>query len=124
MPIAVWNTEDTERHDLKTALPDGYVILRRMTYGQIVQRRALTKLSLEMSKGNKKDFKGEMALASVEINNFEYAHCIVEHNLQKADGSLLNLASPVDLQLLDPRVGQEIEKLISDMNNFEEDEGE
>lgn len=126
MPIAVNNIEDTKRFDLKSAPPDGFVVLRRMTYGQVVQRRALMKLSMEMSggKGRKGDFKGEMAMASVDINNFEFKHCIVEHNLEKADGVLLNLASPVDLQLLDPRVGQEIEGYITQMNNFEAEEGE
>jgi len=125
MPIAVNNTEDTQRFDLKSAPPDGFVVLRRMTYGQVVQRRALMKLSMDMSgKGRNKDFKGEMAMASVDINNFEFKHCIVEHNLEKSDGVLLNLASPVDLQLLDPRVGQEIERYITSMNNIESEEGE
>lgn len=120
MPIAVTNLEDTERKDLTTAPPDGFVVLRRMSYGQIVQRRALMKLSVASSKGSK-DFKGEMAMASAEINQFEFAHCVVDHNLTKADGSKLNLGSPVDLNLLDPRIGQEIEKYINEMNNLDED---
>lgn len=125
MPIAVNNTEDTITFDLKSAPPDGFVTLRRMTYGQIVQRRALMKMSMDMSgKGKNRDIKGEMAMASVEINNFEFKHCIVDHNLEKADGTKLNFGSPVDLQLLDPRVGQEIEKYITQMNQFEVEEGE
>lgn len=123
MPIAVSNVEDTQRFELQSAPPDGFVTLRRMTYGQIVQRRALMKLTMEMGRG-KNDTKGEMALASEEINNFEFKHCIVDHNLEKADGTKLNLGSPVDLRLLDPRVGQEIEKYISEMNNLKDDEGE
>ena len=123
MPKVQNNIDETERYDLKSALPDGYVVLRRLTYGQVIRRRALTKLSMAMEKGNK-DFKGEMALGSVEINNFEFATCIVEHNLEKNDGTKFNFANPVDLQMLDPRVGTEIELFISKMNNLDEDEGE
>ena len=123
MPKAQNNLDETERFDLKSCPPDGFVVLRRLTYGQVIKRRALTKFSMAMEKGNK-DFKGEMALASVDINNFEFANCVVDHNLTKNDDTKFNFASPVDLQLLDPRVGQEIETLISKMNNLDEDEGE
>jgi hypothetical protein len=121
MPVATVNTGDTERHDLKTAPPDGYVVLRRMTYGQTLERRALMKLSIHTQKG-KKDLTGEMAMANRRIQEFEFRYCIVEHNLTDNQERLLNLADPVVLQTLNPRVGQEIESIISDMNNFEEDE--
>lgn len=121
MPKAVANVQETERHNLKT-LEGGYVELRRMTYGQVVQRRSLMKMSVTSAKG-RKDTIAEMAMASSEIAQFEFAHCIVDHNLEKEDGSKLNLSSPVDFALLDPRVGQEIEELISEMNNLEDDEG-
>jgi hypothetical protein len=120
MPAAVSIITEIEHHDLKS-LPDGYVKLRRMTYGQVVQRRALTKLSLNMQ-GRNKDFKGELAMASKEVALFEYSHCIVEHNLEDVDGRPLNLSNEVDFDKLDPRVGQEIETLIGKMNNFEEDD--
>lgn len=119
MPKAVANVVDTERHELKS-LEGGFVELRRMTYGQSVQRRAMLKLSLT---GKGKSFAGEMAMASEEITRFEFTHCIVDHNLEREDGTKLNLASPVDFASLDPRVGQEIEELISNMNDMEDDEG-
>ena len=125
MPIAVNDPNETQKFELKSC-PEGYVVLKRLTYGQIVQRRTMMTMSLAMGKKNDKnaEAKGEMALASVEVNNFEYANCVVEHNLEKADGTPLNLKSPVDLQFLDPRIGQEIELHISEMNNFEAAEGE
>lgn len=122
MPRATANTEDFERHELKSC-PDGFVNLRRMTYGQVVQRRALMKLSVATSKGSK-DFKGEMAMANEEIARFEFSHCIVDHNLEDETGRKLNLASVSDFNKLDPRIGQEIEGLISDMNDFNEDDEE
>lgn len=116
MPRAVVNTEETERHDLKSC-PEGFVTLRRMTYGQVVQRRALSKLSLLME--GKKNVTGELAMASKEVSLFEFAHCIVDHNLEDATGRRLNLSLEVDFNQLDPRIGQEIEGFISDMNNFD-----
>lgn len=124
MPKAVANINDTEQHDLKTAPPDGYVVLRRMTYGQVVQRRALLKMSVTADRGKGRSFAGEMAMANEEVSRFEFQHCIVDHNLTDDDEKKLNLSSPVDFQRLDPRVGQEIEQLISDMNNFDEEDYE
>ena len=118
MPSAV-RSAATDRKELKS-LPDGFVVLQRMTYGQVVERRALMKLSLQMSGKANKDFKGEMAMASVEIQRYEFQHCIVDHNLEDDTGRKLNLNSANDFGILDPKVGQEIEKYIGDMNNFDD----
>lgn len=118
MPRATVDVESTERHELKTC-DGGFVVLRRMTYGQVVQRRALTKLSL-LTQGRSRSVTGELAMASKEVTLFEYTHCIVDHNLEAADGRKLNLGVETDLDQLDPRIGQEIEGYIADMNNFEE----
>jgi hypothetical protein len=121
MPVAVRNN-DTERFDLKT-LPEAFVVLRKMSYGQILQRRALMKISFQ-SRGKSKDVEGEIAMANRKVNLFEFQHCVVEHNLEKVEGTLLNLSSEVDVDSLEPKVGQEIEKLIEKMNNLDEDDDE
>lgn len=121
MPKAVVTTTN-ERRELKT-LPEGFVELRQMTYGQIVQRRSMIKLSFTSSKQNK-DFRGEMAAANQEVTMFEFKHAIVDHNLEDENGNKLNLGVATDFAKLDPRVGQEIEKYISEMNNFEDDDQE
>lgn len=120
MPVAVSMTEDVTRKDLKTCA-GAWVDLRPMTYGQVVQRRALSKLSILSQKGSGKSFQGEMAMASKEITQFEFSHCIVDHNLEDLDGRKLNLNTAADFDRLSPKVGQEIESLISEMNNFDED---
>jgi len=122
MPNATVNIGETTTLELKS-LPGGEVVLKKMSYGETLQRRAILKLTLEMSgKGKSADIKGELAMASEAVNQFEFAHCIVDHNLEDDAGRKLNLNSAQDLARLDPRVGQEIEKKISDMNNFEEDD--
>lgn len=121
MPVAVRST-DTEKFDLKT-LPGAFVVLRKMSYGQILERRSLTKLTFA-SQGRSKNVEGEIAMADRKVNLFEYRNCVVEHNLERIEGQLLDLKNPADVESLDPQVGQEIEKLIEDMNNFEGDEDE
>lgn len=120
MPQATVDVESTQKFDLKT-LPEGFVVLRRMSYGQVLQRRMFTKLEIESS-GKSRDFRGEMAMTNVKVTAFEFQHCVVDHNLEDKDGRKLDLTKPADFNKLDPRVGQEIEGYISEMNNFEEDE--
>lgn len=126
MPIATANVVDTERKELKS-LAGAFVVLRRMTYGQIVDRRALMKLSVSGNQKDKNSIQGEMAMANRQITAFEYRHCVVDHNLEKeVNGATvkLNLGDAEDMNLLDPRVGQEIEQYINDMNNFEDEDQE
>lgn len=126
MPIATANVVDTERKELKS-LAGAFVVLRRMTYGQIVDRRALMKLSVSGNQKDKNSIQGEMAMANRQITIFEYRHCVVDHNLEKeVNGATvkLNLGDAEDMNLLDPRVGQEIEQYINDMNNFEDEDQE
>lgn len=120
MPRATVNIESTEKFDLKT-LPEAWVELRRLSYGQVLQRRMFTKLEFE-SGGKNKDFRGELAMANAKVTEFEYRHCIVDHNLEDNEGNKLDLSKASDFNRLDPRIGQEIESYISEMNNFEEDE--
>lgn len=122
MPVAVANMEEFERVDLKSC-PGGFVLLRRLSYGQSVKRRAMMKLSL-LTDSKDTGLAGEMAMASLEVTHFEYSTCIVEHNLERAEGELLNFHAPVDVDSLDPRIGQEIDVHISRMNNFDDKETE
>lgn len=121
MPNAEVNLGDIIHHELKS-LPEGYVDLRRMTYGESVQRRAMMKLQLESS-GRSKNFSGELALASVNMTVFDFARCVVDHNLEDSTGRKFNLGSESDLVKLDPRVGQEIEVELAKLNDFEDEEG-
>jgi hypothetical protein len=119
MPRATVDVESTTKKDLKSC-PEGFVVLRRMSYGQILQRRMFTKLEVGGSGG--KDFRGELAMANAKITEFEFAKCIVDHNLEDAGGRKLDLTKASDFNMLDPQIGQEIEEYITEMNNFEVDE--
>jgi hypothetical protein len=121
MPLAVTNQEG-ERHELKS-LPGAYVVLRRLTYGQKLKRLEVSsKMTVAMGKG-KGDTKGELDMMQFAATFFDFQRCITEHNLEKdTNGTLLNFTSQQDFLILDPRVGDEISKLLDKMNNFEDDE--
>lgn len=120
MPKAVVDLEATERKELQTCPPDGFVLLRRMSYGQKLQRQSMAmKTSIAGSKG-----KTEMNLETMqqETTAFEFRHCIADHNLEDENGLKLDFNNPANVFRLDPRTGEEISEYIGEMNNYEETE--
>ena len=145
MVIATASAE-TIHHDLKS-LPGGWVEARRLTYGEKIQRRAMVsnmkiKMQDRKKKGGDDTTEGEMNLVNELATHFDFQKCIIEHNLEAEitgpqlvegdpDGTppaqtrKLDLTQPSDIKKLDPRVGEEIDTWLSELNNFDEDdEGE
>lgn len=122
MPRATVDQSPGEKIDLKSC-PGGYVILQRLSYGQKIARRELsTQLTMDIGKkAAKKDPRAELAMLQQASTMFDYSHCLVDHNLEDASGNKLNLHNAHDVNSLDPKVGEEIETLIDDLNNFEEE---
>lgn len=119
MPKAVVNFSETEKFPLKT-LPEGYVVLRRLSYGQKLERQSMaTRLSMT---GQGKTAQMNMDMMQQEVTAFEFKHCITDHNLEDENGQKLDLKNKVNIFRLDPRVGEEIETYIDRLNNFEESE--
>jgi hypothetical protein len=119
MPNAIVDPSYTEEFPLKSLPPDGFVKLRRMTYGEYLQRRAMVAKMTVSSNKNSKDFEGEMALANKKVTELEFRLCIVDHNLEDENGNKLPLAQVATMDRIDPRVGEEISTLIDKMNQFE-----
>ena len=113
---------NTEHKDLKS-LPGGFVDIKRMTYGQKLERQGMIRIQFGMSRQRQSDVKGEMEMANKIATQFEFKNCIVDHNLTDENDNKLDLSNPVVIDNLDPRVGEEINTLISEINNFEEDSG-
>jgi hypothetical protein len=122
MPRATVDTSSTERKDLLTC-EGGFVELRRMSYGQMLERRSMAaNLKVPMA-GRAQDREGVMKLMDAAVTLYEFSHCIVDHNLEDESGRKLNFANEADIKKLDPKIGEEIDSYISSMNNFEvEDE--
>ena len=130
MPVATVDPNATRRFDLETAPPDGYVVVRKMSYGQYLHRRDMAaKMMVEAPRGKRSDMKATVDMVQTATTLYEFQKCIVEHNLEHREPNgterPLNLTDAKDFSLLDPLVGQEIQKWISELNQFqkEDDEG-
>lgn len=119
MPIAVVQGEP-DRFELKTC-PEGYVTIKRMTYGEKLTRRKFnSKMEMEMNKGG--GAKSTIDMFNERIELFDFANCIVEHNLTDVDGRQLNFKNPEDVKQLAGKIAEEIGTYIDKVNNFEDDD--
>ena len=130
MPRATSNNAETERLELKT-IEGGYVVARRLTYGEKLQRRQMVSNMRIGGSKKSKDFEGEMNLVNEQATAFDFQRCIVDHNLTKPNPSSpddestdlpLDFSKLADIKSLDPRAGEEIDNWLSELNNFEEDD--
>lgn len=134
MPLAIV-MEEPDRRDLKSC-PGGYVMLQRMSYGQKLERRKYnSKMELEMQRGGG-NAKSTIDIFKEEMELYDFAHCIVEHNLTKfvnkntgqpcelddPDGveMPLDFLKPADVKMLASRIAEEISTAMDNLNNFEE----
>jgi hypothetical protein len=120
------------RRELKTAPPDGFVMLRRLPYDEILKRREMaTKLTMPQTsnrRGRRRDKQEPEEKINIELiqlitREYEFANCIVDHNLT-IDGNSVDFSNPkLAFKLVSPEVLQEIELYLSELN-METDEDE
>lgn len=133
MPNVTINAEDYQKFDLKSAPPDGFVMLRPLPYSMLITRRdkALKmRMIQQRTKRNQKPQAEEQVIDLEQMGDwstqFDFTYCIGEHNLTDVSGALLQFNDQrqiaMTLRSLDPRVGSEIEKFIDQLNNPEDDE--
>ena len=127
MPNATVSLELGEKINLKS-LEGAYVRLKSMPFGKKLERRdKATRMSMMMEAENrKKGKKDEPTEVKLDILNrwstaFDFAQCIGEHNLTDDNDKPLDLSNPDVLDILDPRVGTEIEALIADLIGDDEE---
>lgn len=117
MPVATRMTE-TVRRELKSCPPDGFVVLRQLSYDEMLERRDGASQIL-MGQGVQTDGNPQMAIKVLNkwSNSYTFPRCIVEHNLTNADGVALDFAKPDQVfRFLNPKVGAEIEAYIDELN--------
>ena len=115
-----------ERFDLET-LPKteeeegGFVLIRRLSYGEKLQKdQEAMKMRFDMSTaGDSKAMDAEIAMISELATLNEFQKCIMDHNLQDDNGVRLDLTKLENIRQLDPRVGDEINQLMQQLNDFE-----
>lgn len=114
MPRATVASE-TEKFELKS-LPEAYIVVRRMTYGEKLNR---TDGMMNM-RTTSEDRQMEINMMSKKIAFQDFANLIIEHNLTDENDKPLNFKNAADVERLDPRIGDEIGQLIDGINSFED----
>lgn len=117
MPIAVV-ANTTKRYEL-TTLPEAYVVVRRMTYGEKLIRSGLATKFIVGGSTTEKNFSGQLDIQQEEVAYWDFDHLIVEHNLQDLDERLLNFKNKGDVKKLDGAVGDEVGRYIDEWNDVE-----
>ncbi len=126
MPDVTVDSGQFARYDLKSAPPDGFVMLRPLPYGMKLTRRdkaSKMKMQTDQTRG-RRNASSEIELET--LNEWaiahDFAYCIGEHNLTDKNGVILDFAHPMTLKTLNPKVGSEIEKYIDELNEDEDEE--
>jgi hypothetical protein len=117
---------EPKREYLKS-LKGAWVELVQMPYGDVLARQDMV-MDMKVQMADRKSKGGgmmEMKMANVETTANDFAKCIVHHNIRNPrTGRAFQFKNRMDWYgILDPKVGKEIDKYISDLNGFgEEDE--
>lgn len=112
--------EDNERFDLTSVPPDGYVVIRRMTWGEKLKRQTmLTKFRMELA-NKQNDAMMDVDIMQEKVSIWEFQNLIIEHNLTDSNQSPLNFKNVADITRLGPQAGEEIQRYIDKVNTFEE----
>jgi hypothetical protein len=125
MPRATVVTQP-ERFDLET-LPKtgedegGWVLIRRLSYGEKLQKdQEAMKMRFDMSTSGSADgLDAEIAMISELATLGEFQKCIMDHNLTDDNDIRLDLTKIENIRKLDPRIGDEINQLMAQLNDFE-----
>lgn len=114
MPVGTV-ARNAERFELKT-LPEAYVVVRRMSYGEKLERQDEI-LSMRTQKGS----DGlDISMMNKKAALRDFGRLVVEHNITDESERVLNFKDAKDVVALDPRVGEEIGNYIDSINSYEE----
>lgn len=126
MPVVTVDPTDYERKELKTAPPDGFVMVRALPYGKKLKRRdKASRMKMQTEQGG----RGRRTSTEIELETlnewavaYDFAYCIGQHNLTDKNDVLIDFTSAMSLSLLNPKVGSEIESILDSLNEEEEED--
>lgn len=112
-------TATVAKHEEKfflNTVPEGYVVIRRMTFGEKLERQdEMMRLHAGMG-----DQGFEVAMMNKKTALKDFGNLVTDHNLTDENERPLNFKNQAHVLALDPRVGDEISDLIDKINNYEE----
>lgn len=109
---------ETQKFDLKSC-PGGWIELKQLPYSDMLRRQ--DKAMQYSTEPGKKDAKVDIAFANEWTTRFDFARCITDHNLEDEEGKKLDFKNSLVLDILDPRIGAEIDAIIAKMHTVEEE---
>lgn len=117
-------SQETERRNLKSCPPDGFVELRTLSFHEMNTRADIAARMYQeqrvATKGRKSNedevVRGYFEIMNVAVTEFEFRNCITDHNLEDDNGNLLDFTRPMQAWRLDPKIGQEIGRYIDELN--------
>jgi hypothetical protein len=131
MPVAV-ATDVAELKKLKTLPADptvegpageqGWVKIRRLTYGEKMNRRSINSKMVVKSGKGKRDAETVIDAFNEKTELFDFANCIVDHNLTDSKGVKLDFRREEHVRALASHVAEEIQTYMDELNNFEQDD--
>lgn len=140
MPVATIDPNETERFELQSApadpnIPDdenGYIVVRPLPYGMKLTRqdRAVT-MKMQMAnprnRGRGRNQREESTDAEIITSSewstaYDYANCIIDHNLTDRNGMKLDFSNPLSIKMLNPKIGSEIEDILNKVNGEDDEE--
>ena len=123
MPKATVSRDSTEKIELKSC-PGAYIQLRRLSYGEYLRRQELAmEMGIKGGSGKTKDADLDLKMMQRVVQEFEFKNCIVDHNLEDDAGEKMDFRKGTTLDILDPKIGQEISTHIDKLIQFEDDLG-
>ena len=124
MPTALHDINENERFELETLPPDGYVVLRKFSHGEILKRQ---EISFNQRVNRKDSDYIESQPKFIQLRVYDFKSAIVDHNLEDFEGNTLDLRKFGNVLNIRTDVALEISDLILSYNNIvisEEDEDE
>jgi hypothetical protein len=120
MPKATVSMEP-ETFLLRHCPPDGFVKLRRMSFGELLASQDMAyKVSAQSQEGSDDPQVG-MSITQAAVMEYQFKICIVDHNLEDANGNKLDFRNnPAHVHTLDPLIGQDIARKIDLMHRLEQ----
>jgi hypothetical protein len=86
------------------------------------RRDMAAKYMQEFGTGRSNTNKITIDILNEASRKYDFAHCIIDHNLEDDKGNKLDFSNSLSLEILDPRIAAEIENEIDKLNLVDFDE--
>jgi hypothetical protein len=104
------------------SLEGAWIEVKQLPFGKMLERRdKASRFMQELDpRARNANMKVQIDIMNEWSRRFDFKECIVDHNLEDANGGKLDFGNPMTFDILDPKVGSEIERIIDELNQEDE----